>query len=79
MRVDARVPLIAVVDEEIGGTNDCRGWIAERLFRKLNLPDQHFYQFRLAFDRLVTETLLVTYDSAASQLLNLADPRQFRE
>ncbi|HUJ81150.1 MAG TPA: hypothetical protein VLW83_04665, partial [Candidatus Acidoferrales bacterium] len=40
-----------VVEDHALGTNDCRGWISERLFRKLNLPDQRFYQFRLAFDR----------------------------
>ena len=42
---------LLVVEDHALGTNDCRGWIAERLFRKLNLPDQRFYQFRLAFDR----------------------------
>jgi hypothetical protein len=40
-----------VVEDHALGTNDCRGWISERLFRKLNLPDHRFYQFRLAFDR----------------------------
>ena len=42
---------LLVVEDHALGTNDCRGWISERLFRKLNLPDQRFYQFRLAFDR----------------------------
>jgi hypothetical protein len=40
-----------VVEDHALGTNDCRGWISERLFCKLNLPDHRFYQFRLAFDR----------------------------
>jgi hypothetical protein len=42
---------ILVVEDHALGTNDCRGWISEKLFRKLNLPDHRFYQFRLAFDR----------------------------
>jgi hypothetical protein len=40
-----------VVEDHALGTNDCRGWISERLFHKLNLRDHRFYQFRLAFDR----------------------------
>jgi hypothetical protein len=43
---EARV--MVVKDLELG-TNDCRGWIRRRLFRKLRLPEGHFYQFRLAF------------------------------
>jgi hypothetical protein len=42
---------LLVVEDHALGTNDCRGWISERLFRKLNLPEHRFYQFRLAFDR----------------------------
>src|SRR3984957_7304413 len=42
---------VLVVEDHALGTNDCRGWISERLFGKLNLPDHRFYQFRLAFDR----------------------------
>ncbi len=42
---------VLVVEDHALGTNDCRGWISERLFRKLNLPEHRFYQFRLAFDR----------------------------
>lgn len=44
---DARV---LVVEDHALGTNDCRGWISERLFGRLGLPDHRFYQFRLAFD-----------------------------
>ena len=39
---------MVVKDLELG-TNDCRGWIRKSLFGKLNLPERHFYQFRLAF------------------------------
>lgn len=42
---------ILVVEDHALGTNDCRGWISERLFHKLNLPEHRFYQFRVAFDR----------------------------
>ncbi len=42
---------VLVVEDHALGTNDCRGWISERLFGKLGLPEQRFYQFRLAFDR----------------------------
>ena len=42
---------VLVVEDHALGTNDCRGWISERYFRKLNLPDHRFYQFRLAFER----------------------------
>jgi hypothetical protein len=45
---DARV---LVVEDHALGTNDCRGWVSERLFGKLGLSDHRFYQFRLAFDR----------------------------
>jgi RNA dependent RNA polymerase len=47
---EPNVDLLVVADHALG-TNDCRGWISERLFRKLNLPGHRFYQFRLAFDR----------------------------
>src|SRR4029077_19377979 len=42
---------VLVVQDHALGTNDCRGWISERLFGKLGLPDHRFYQFRLAFER----------------------------
>ena len=45
---DCRV--LVVEDHELG-TNDCRGWISQSLFLKLNLPAHRFYQFRLAFDK----------------------------
>ena len=44
---DARV--LVVRDRELG-TNDCRGWIRRSFFQRLQLPDGHFYQFRMSFD-----------------------------
>jgi hypothetical protein len=41
---------IAVVEDHILGTNDCRGWARESLYRKLNIGTNRFCQFRLAFD-----------------------------
>jgi hypothetical protein len=40
---------VLVVPDRGLGTNDCRGWVSERLFQKLELPPGRFYQFRLAF------------------------------
>jgi hypothetical protein len=41
---------IVVVEDHVLGTNDCRGWIRELLYRKLRLSPDRFCQFRLAFD-----------------------------
>jgi hypothetical protein len=41
---------IVVVEDHLLGTNDCRGWIRESLYRKLHLSPDRFCQFRLAFD-----------------------------
>ncbi len=41
---------ILVVQDHVLGTNDCRGWIRESLYKKLNLAPDRFVQFRLAFD-----------------------------
>jgi len=41
---------IAVVKDHILGTNDCRGWARESIYRKLKIGTNHFCQFRLAFD-----------------------------
>jgi hypothetical protein len=41
---------IVVVEDHVLGTNDCRGWIRESLYRKLHLSPDRFCQFRLAFD-----------------------------
>jgi hypothetical protein len=44
---DARV---MVVKDRTLGTNDCRGWISESVFKRFHLPGHHLYQFRLAFE-----------------------------
>jgi hypothetical protein len=41
---------IAVVKDNVLGTNDCRGWARESLYRKLKIGTNRFCQFRLAFD-----------------------------
>jgi hypothetical protein len=41
---------LVVVEDHVLGTNDCRGWIRESLYRKLHLSPDRFCQFRLAFD-----------------------------
>lgn len=41
---------IAVVKDHVLGTNDCRGWARESLYRKLKIGTNRFCQFRLAFD-----------------------------
>src|ERR1700678_3870962 len=41
---------IAVVKDHILGTNDCRGWARESIYKKLKIGTNRFCQFRLAFD-----------------------------
>jgi hypothetical protein len=41
---------IVVVKDHVLGTNDCRGWARESLYRKLKIGTNRFCQFRLAFD-----------------------------
>jgi hypothetical protein len=41
---------VVVVEDHVLGTNDCRGWLRESLYRKLHLSTDRFCQFRLAFD-----------------------------
>ena len=41
---------VLVVKDHVLGTNDCRGWIRESLYKKLGLAPDRFVQFRLAFD-----------------------------
>ena len=48
VRKEPQARVLVVRDLELG-TNDCRGWIRRSLFKKLALPEGHFYQFRLAF------------------------------
>jgi hypothetical protein len=40
---------VTVVPDHELGTNDCRGWLRKSIFDKLSLPENRFYQFRLAF------------------------------
>ena len=40
---------VTVVPDHELGTNDCRGWLRKSIFDKLGLPENRFYQFRLAF------------------------------
>jgi len=51
VRIEETNCRVLVVEDHEFGTNDCRGWISQSLFRKLNLPGHRFYQFRLAFDK----------------------------
>lgn len=44
---DARV---MVVKDRTLGTNDCRGWISQSVFKRFHLPGHRLYQFRLAFE-----------------------------
>jgi len=51
VRIEEPAARVLVVEDHSLGTNDCRGWIRRSLFERLDLPDRHFYQFRLAFSR----------------------------
>src|SRR3984893_9637574 len=51
VRIEEPDSRVFVVEDHALGTNDCRGWIRRSMFEKLGLPDRHFYQFRLAFNR----------------------------
>jgi hypothetical protein len=42
---------VTVVPDHELGTNDCRGWLRKSIFDKLGLPENRFYQFRLAFSQ----------------------------
>ena len=52
VRIEEPDATVLVVEDHSLGTNDCRGWIRRSLFERLGLPDRHFYQFRLAFNRI---------------------------
>ena len=41
---------VVVVKDRVLGTNDCRGWLRESLYKKLHIRSNRFCQFRLAFD-----------------------------
>jgi hypothetical protein len=61
---------VLVVEDHILGTNDCRGWIRRSLFSKLQLPDNCFYQFRLAFERTQAKGSFKVMEDEAAQLLD---------
>lgn len=63
---ECRVMVIA--DRELG-TNDSRGWIARSLSKRLKLPEQRFYQFRLAFEKTQAKgSFKVMEDDVAEKL-----------
>ena len=63
---DARV---MIVKDRTLGTNDCRGWISESVFRKFHLPRHRLYQFRLAFETTQAKgACKVMADEVASKL-----------
>jgi hypothetical protein len=61
---------VLVVEDRILGTNDCRGWIRRSLFSKLQLPDNCFYQFRLAFEKTQAKGSFKVMEDEAAQLLD---------
>ena len=61
---------VLVVEDHILGTNDCRGWIRRSLFSKLQLPDNCFYQFRLAFEKTQAKGSFKVMEDDAGELLD---------
>ena len=61
---------VLVVEDHILGTNDCRGWIRRSLFSKLQLPENCFYQFRLAFEKAQAKGSFKVMEDEAAQLLD---------
>jgi hypothetical protein len=69
VRIEETNCRVLVVEDHEFGTNDCRGWISQSLFRKLNLPGHRFYQFRLAFDKTQAKgSFKVMADDVAQKL-----------
>ena len=62
---------VMVVEDLKLGTNDCRGWIRKSLFGKLNLPERHFYQFRLAFGETQAKGSFKVMDDDVADTLNV--------
>jgi hypothetical protein len=60
---------VLVVEDHVLGTNDCRGWIRRSLFSKLELPDNCFYQFRLAFEKTQAKGSFKVMEEDVAQLL----------
>ncbi|PYX98673.1 MAG: hypothetical protein DMG64_21110, partial [Acidobacteria bacterium] len=61
---------VLVVEDRILGTNDCRGWIRRSLFSKLQLPEDCFYQFRLAFENTQAKGSFKIMEDDAAELLD---------
>ncbi len=61
---------VLVVEDHILGTNDCRGWIRRSLFSKLQLPENCFYQFRLAFEKTQAKGSFKVMEDDAAELLD---------
>ena len=61
---------VLVVEDHILGTNDCRGWIRRSLFSKLQLPENCFYQFRLAFEKTQAKGSFKVMEDEVAQLLD---------
>jgi hypothetical protein len=60
---------VLVVEDHILGTNDCRGWVRQSVFSKLQLPENCFYQFRLAFDKAQAKGSFKVMEDKAAELL----------
>jgi hypothetical protein len=61
---------VLVVEDHVLGTNDCRGWIRHSLFQKLELPENCFYQFRLAFENTQAKGAFKVMEDEAAELLD---------
>ncbi|MBV9145976.1 MAG: hypothetical protein JO065_08655, partial [Acidobacteria bacterium] len=61
---------VLVVEDHMLGTNDCRGWIRRSLFSQLQLPENRFYQFRLAFEKTQAKGSFKVMEDDAAQLLD---------
>src|SRR6185312_4446051 len=61
---------VLVVEDHVLGTNDCSGWMRRSLLSKLQLPDNCFYQFRLAFEKTQAKGSFKVMEDEAAQLLD---------
>jgi hypothetical protein len=61
---------VLVVEDHTLGTNDCRGWIRRSLFSKLQLPENCFYQFRLAFEKTQAKGCFKVMEDTAAEVLD---------
>jgi len=61
---------VLVVEDHVLGTNDCRGWIRRSLFNQLQLPENCFYQFRLAFEKTQAKGSFKVMEDEVAHLLD---------